>query len=156
MKKQFDLKYYLAHPNTKVVTRGGDNVRIICTDRKSPLCGRTIVALIANKYNSESVFTYDNKGNPNTSLADFDLFFDLSDPVKKIVPLKPADLLERVKAGKTMWICVGNDPVEMFQITSFDDEGGVSLDQFGRELEDLLIFNYHFADGDPCWKEVEE
>ena len=32
--KQFSLKEYLKNPNQKVVTRNGEKVRIICTDRK--------------------------------------------------------------------------------------------------------------------------
>lgn len=44
MKKQFDLQYYLEHPETKVVTRDGRSVRIICTDRKDPLY--PIIALV--------------------------------------------------------------------------------------------------------------
>ena len=31
---QFNLEEYLANPNRKVMTRNGDPVRIICTDRK--------------------------------------------------------------------------------------------------------------------------
>ena len=34
--KQFNLQEYLAHPERKVVTRDGINVRIICTDFDNP------------------------------------------------------------------------------------------------------------------------
>lgn len=34
--KQFDLDEYLANPSRKVVTRGGRDVRIICTDFDNP------------------------------------------------------------------------------------------------------------------------
>lgn len=160
MKKQFDLNYYLAHPETKVVTRGGNNVRIICTDRKSPLCGKNIVALISHEKGAESVYTYNSKGKPtNTILADYDLFFDLPDPVKKKVSLNYEDLLERVKAGKTMWLVSDGDTV--FNIVDFDFEAVYYI--HGKEQEITSIpYDYLFADGltfvdgDPCWKEVEE
>lgn len=34
--KQFNLEEYLANPSKKVVTRGGRDVRIICTDFDNP------------------------------------------------------------------------------------------------------------------------
>ena len=33
--KQFNLDEYLKHPNTKVITRDGHDVRIVCTDCKN-------------------------------------------------------------------------------------------------------------------------
>lgn len=159
MKKQFDLNYYLAHPETKVVTRGGNNVRILCTDRKSPLCGKNIVALISNENSSESVYTYTSEGKPsNTMLADYDLFFDFPSAKKK-VPLNYDDLVERVKAGKTMWLVTDGDTV--FNIVDFDF---VAVCYIHGKVENIRFMSYSclftdemmFADGDPCWKEVEE
>lgn len=43
--ERFNLEEYLAHPDRKVVTGYGEEVRIICTDRKST-AGFPIVALI--------------------------------------------------------------------------------------------------------------
>lgn len=42
--RQFNLEEYLANPNKKVITRSGNEVRIVCTNRKSENC--PIVALI--------------------------------------------------------------------------------------------------------------
>lgn len=43
--KQFNLKEHLENPERKIVTRGGRDVRIICTNRKSK--DYPIVALVA-------------------------------------------------------------------------------------------------------------
>ena len=160
MKKQFDLNYYLAHPETKVVTRGGNKVRILCTDRKSPLCGKNIVALIFHEKGIESVYTFDNKGKPSNAISsDYDLFFDLPDPAKKKVALNYDDLVERVKAGKTMWLVTDGDTV--FNIVDFDLEAVYYIHGKEKEITSypydyLLIDELIFVDGDPCWKEVEE
>ena len=42
--KQFNLKEYLEHPDRKVVTGDGRNVRIICTDREDSIY--PVVALV--------------------------------------------------------------------------------------------------------------
>lgn len=42
--RQFNLEEYLANPNKKVITRSGNEARIVCTNRKSENC--PIVALI--------------------------------------------------------------------------------------------------------------
>lgn len=158
MKKQFDLNYYLEHPETKVVTRGGNNVRILCTDRKSPLCGKNIVALVSYEKDVESVYTFTSKGKPtNTILADYDLFFDLPDPAKKKVALTCEDLQERIKAGKTMWIVPDNNKYAKI-ILGFNDAycsvvEGINHHPEGVRFRLEEIMEYHFADGDPCWKE---
>lgn len=87
-----------------------------------------------------------------------DLFFDLPDPEKKKVPLTYDDLLERVKAGKTMWLV--RDQNTVYNIVDFDVESVYYI--FG-EVEEVRNVSYEvlmngitFADGTPCWKEVEE
>lgn len=42
--RQFNLEEYLANPNKKIITRSGNEARIVCTNRKSENC--PIVALI--------------------------------------------------------------------------------------------------------------
>lgn len=42
--RQFNLEEYLENPNKKVITRSGNEARIVCTNRKSENC--PIVALI--------------------------------------------------------------------------------------------------------------
>lgn len=87
--KQFNLAEYLKNPSRKVMTRYGDEVRIICTDRKYTISTENfqtkqmpIVALVLEKeIKSEGVFCYYEDGrlsvNQNTS---HDLFFA---PTKK-------------------------------------------------------------------------
>lgn len=109
MRKQFDLNYYLEHPDTKVVTREGNNVRIICTDAKKEYF---IVALVEITEIDEEVACYECDGKGIGYVGDnFDLFFDLPEPEKKRVPLTHEDLLQRVKEGKTMWTINDRDTV---------------------------------------------
>lgn len=98
MKKQFNLEYYLTHPETKVVTRSRRSARIICTDAKSSEPdGYNIISLVS--YDSCEIVNrhkYDGtclEGHESSS----DLFFDLPDPDIKRVPLTYEDLLSRVK-----------------------------------------------------------
>lgn len=72
--KQFNLKEYLENPSRKIVTRDGNNVRIICTDRKD--ADYPIVALINSSdkeetlsYTKNGCFYYDGRKDVN------DLFF---------------------------------------------------------------------------------
>ena len=44
--KRFNLEEYLANPSRKVVTKDGNNVRIVCTDVKSELY--PVLALVDN------------------------------------------------------------------------------------------------------------
>lgn len=74
--KQFDLQKYLKNPNQKIVTRSGNSVRIICTDKNdSPIDeSYPIVALVKNIDNSEIIVCY--KSNGQTCCGkNFDLFF---------------------------------------------------------------------------------
>ena len=73
--KQFSLEEYLKNPSRKVMTRGGESVRIICTDRKD--ADYPIVALIDSRgkeetlsYTKNGCFYYDGRKDVN------DLFFD--------------------------------------------------------------------------------
>ena len=73
--EQFSLEKYLANPARKVVTRGGQNVRIICTNRRD--LNFPIIALIENKSGlgeTTIYYTRDGKFYINGS-TDFDLFF---------------------------------------------------------------------------------
>lgn len=151
MKKQFDLQYYLEHPETKVVTREGRSVRIICTDAMSEDTNKVVGLIRFNDYESGLMFNPDGLVFNNSEHSD-DLFFDLPEPVKNRVPLTYEDLLERVKAGKTMWVTFNNISFE--QIISFSDDSVVTpnRDSSYSWLKQVGCF----GDGDPCWKEVEE
>lgn len=163
MRKQFDLNYYLEHPDTKVVTRDERSVRIHCTDLKNERY--PIVASFIDSYSeSEEVETYTRNGKCifckyTNSDKDTDLFFELPDPVKKKVPLTYEDLQERVKDGKTMWIS-GNSDSYMKCIIGCNTYSICMLSSI--HCSSVANFKYQelmecsFIDGDPCWKEVEE
>lgn len=165
MRKQFDLQYYLEHPETKVVTRDGRKARIICTDLKN--VNYPISAAFEEVSGLEFVEIFTSKGEFNGTLNgehNKDLFFDLPDLVKKRVPLTYDDLLERVKAGKTMWITSDtNKHATKYAkfISAFNENNCTIINGINCQpgiirlkLEEILIYN--FADGDPCWKEVED
>ena len=58
--KQFNLKEYLEHPDRKVVTGDGRNVRIICTDSK--IRHYPIIALVEEPSGFENIFSYTEGG----------------------------------------------------------------------------------------------
>ena len=70
--KQFDLEEYLKNPSRKVVTKNGDSVRIICTDRLGEF---PIVGLVRTD-NVEKVTSYTNSGRVYPEApSGYDLFF---------------------------------------------------------------------------------
>lgn len=73
--KQFDLQEYLENPNRKVITRGGQSVRIVCTD----MIGTSYPVLAVYKYDPthESYYscTIDGKLRKNGDITGLDLFF---------------------------------------------------------------------------------
>lgn len=158
MRKKFDLEYYLEHPDTKVVTRNGNSARILCTDLKDD-DGFCVAAAVTYEDGQEWVDRFHPNGNLyHNCESDHDLFFDLPDPEKKRVPLTDEDLLERVKAGKTMWFV--NDGDIAFNIVDFDLD---SVYIINGGTEEIVPYSYEelrigmtFVDGEPCWKEVEE
>ena len=74
--KQFNLEEYLEDTNRKIVTRNGDPVRIICTDRKG-LNVKPIAALITMSNGDEVIETYWANGIVTRGCKDnpYDLFF---------------------------------------------------------------------------------
>ena len=72
--EQFSLEKYLANPSRKVVTKRGENVRILCTDRKG---SHPIVALVKEScVSDETVYKYDENGNCQYAETDiYNLFF---------------------------------------------------------------------------------
>ena len=72
--KQFNLKEYLENPSRKIVTRGGRNARIICTDKKG-VC--PIVALIERSDGvvEETIIYKENGEVFRTTTTKYDLFF---------------------------------------------------------------------------------
>lgn len=77
--RQFNLKECLKDPQRKVITRSGNPVRIICTNRKSE--NYPIVALIQEGINCETTYHYTIDGKwINGESSAIDLFFA---PIKK-------------------------------------------------------------------------
>ena len=74
--RQFNLDEYLKNPNRKVVTRTGEDVRIICINKKNN-DDFPIVALIHEaKRNVESIYTFALNGKTWVDVeCDTDLFF---------------------------------------------------------------------------------
>ena len=73
--KQFNLQDYLANPNRQVVTREGQKVRIVCTDRAG-LNTKPIVALITLPNGDEIIKTFWDNGIETAGSEDKnDLFF---------------------------------------------------------------------------------
>lgn len=162
MKKQFDLEYYLAHPDVKVVTRDGRDVRICSTELRCkdyPILA-TFIDTNGNEDEIETFTTYGKALIDQYNEFNDDLFFDLPGPVKKKVPLTKEDLMERVKANKTMWISCDTDMYAKL-IIGFNSNFISTVCGIGTN-PNIAKFNYtesmcyNFVDGDPCWKEVEE
>ena len=106
--EQFSLEKYLANPSRKVVTRAGNSVRILCTDRKGVY---PIIALVENCDSiDESVCSYNKNGIFYTSglSNNNDLFFaPEKDKEQRFNPktLKPFDkVLGRDYYG-SRWKC---------------------------------------------------
>lgn len=78
--EEFSLKKYLDNPNRRVVTREGDAVRIICTDRKGEagnISDYQIIALVSDVYNKAEVsYTYLKNGRLRSEMTSrWDLLF---------------------------------------------------------------------------------
>lgn len=155
MRKQFDLKYYLEHPETKVVLRDGRNARILCTDLMSedyPIAAEFIYSA-GGEYEIET-YTRDGKVVKNSSNEySQDLFFELPDSIKKRVPLTYEDLLERVRDGKTMWV---KNSETCSYISYFDQCGNICFGDVSYSTEAMMKNVERFADDSPCWKEVTD
>lgn len=80
--EQFSLTEYLKNPTRPIVTRDGNIVRIICTDR---VAVQPIVALVQTK-NRESLFTYTANGKYDVAetATDLDLFFAAKPKAKRV------------------------------------------------------------------------
>ena len=76
--KQFNLEEYLKNPTKKVITRDGNNVRIVCTNAKGNF---PIIALVEMHNGTETVLRLKENGRCYNDTEDpRDLFFI---PVKK-------------------------------------------------------------------------
>lgn len=71
--KPFSLEEYLKDPSRKVVTRGGDPVRIVCTDIRGGIYN--ILALVMCKDGFEDVCRYTKHGEYFEEFTKYDLFF---------------------------------------------------------------------------------
>lgn len=73
--EEFSLEKYLKNPNRKIVTRDGNSVRIICTNKLDELY--PIIALV-NYDGVEKCYSYTARGKININQdidCDLDLFF---------------------------------------------------------------------------------
>jgi hypothetical protein len=73
--EQFNLEEYKKNPNRKVVTRRGNPVRIICTDRKHGEDDLPIVFLEECSNGGEFLLTCRNDGSCDNYDTQYDLFF---------------------------------------------------------------------------------
>lgn len=99
--EQFNLQKYLDNPNGKVVTRKGDNVRIICTNRICTYLDKDypVVGLVRNRFDgSEMVAGFKSNGESKRG-KNWDLFFD---PEQKVCPFKKGDRV-LVRDSDTFW-----------------------------------------------------
>lgn len=72
--KQLDLEEYKKNPKRKVITRNGENARIICTDMRDAV--RPIIALITQDNGTEYLQTYLPDGRISEAINYIDdLFF---------------------------------------------------------------------------------
>ena len=77
--KPFSIKVYTKDPSRKVVTRGGLQARIICTDLKNH---HPVIAAFDNGDGKEKICLYDEHGRCDVEIDSiYDLFFG---PVKKM------------------------------------------------------------------------
>lgn len=78
--KQFNLEEYIKYPQKKIITRRGNGVRIICTDRNIVYNDiiYPIVALVKypERNNTEQVIYYTAEGRVDEIDSELDLFFD--------------------------------------------------------------------------------
>lgn len=89
--EQFNLEEYLDNPNKRVVTREGNDVRIICTDRICTYLNEDypIVGLIRNRFGSSETITA-FKSNGESVDKNLDLFFDPKEK-ERVCPFKKGD-----------------------------------------------------------------
>lgn len=72
--KQFSLEEYLKNPSRKVVTRGGNPVKIMCTNYYLP--NYPVIAEIPSRGEKITSFSYTEDGKKQRGLEDeHDLFF---------------------------------------------------------------------------------
>ena len=77
--KQFNINDYTKYPSRKVVTRGGLQARVICTDLKNY---HPVIAAFDNGDGKEKICTYDKHGRCDAEIDSvYDLFFA---PEKKV------------------------------------------------------------------------
>ena len=77
--KQFSVKDYIKTPSRNVVTRGGLQARIICTDLKNH---HPVIAAFDNGDGKEKICLYDKHGRCDAEIDSiYDLFFA---PEKKV------------------------------------------------------------------------
>ena len=99
--EQFDLRKYLDNPNRRVVTRKGDGVRIICTNRICTYLDEDypVVGLVRNRFDgSEMVAGFKSNGESKDN-KNWDLFFSSG---QKACPFKKGDRV-LVRDSDTPW-----------------------------------------------------
>lgn len=95
--RQFSLEEFLDNPNQKIVTRGGNPVRIICTNADSERC---VIGLVRLSTKEEVAISYYANGTRWTdSDSGHDLFFITE---KEECPFKEGDKV-LVRDANTFW-----------------------------------------------------
>lgn len=79
--EQFSLAEYLKNPTIPIVTRDGNSVRIICTNRDYE--NYPIVALVRFEF-GEAVMKYNENGEMDKGPCPYDLFFAPEPKTKKV------------------------------------------------------------------------
>lgn len=97
--EQFSLEKYLENPSRKVVTRRGNPVRIICTDRKHGEDNLPIVFL-EQCHNGEFLLACRKDGRGDTYDTPYDLFF--ADKEEGLTEFEKADFFNEHFAKHTM------------------------------------------------------
>lgn len=146
--KQFDLETYnrlFAEGKTpKIVTRGGRDVRILCTDRKGV---RPIIALHDSNECVELGLHYPNGHHCVNGISANDLFFADTEPTYR--PYRDADecFKDVVKHGG--WVRQKSNGV-YFHLIAVDDNEVNYTEHVSESFMKLLERNVWADDGQPC------
>ena len=96
--EQFTLEKYLADPTRRVVTRGGYNVRIVCTDLQKNDC--PIVGRIQYPSGIEEIDTFQTNGRCSERYqSDSDLFFAPAEETRWVYLYRPRYDTQKVFAS---------------------------------------------------------
>lgn len=104
--KPFDLEEYLKNPHLNIVTRSGNPVRIVCTDKKTGMADRPIIALVKIDDDNEIAIICTKEGIYDRNQdSDYDLFFST---IKKEGYVRVWDGIDGTR-------CVGADVYDTYE-----------------------------------------